>query len=477
MGSQRLLLIRTFKPLSAGGPVPPLGLLYIASSIRKNFGGKYELKLCDTGLQGTPLESIRKEIEEFRPHLVGLSALTCESDLMYAVAGIVKQAAKETIVISGGPHSVVAGERLLDNQNIDFGIVGEGETTIVRLMSALETGENLANVDGVAYRRNGKGFMTKSPDFIEQLDELPFPAWDLLDIKQYAGFSNWNGIIKEKFYFPIITSRGCPYHCIYCHNIFGKKVRGRSPQNVFSEIMFLSDVYNAREFHIIDDIFNFDSGRVKEICRLIIDSGMNFSFAFPNGLRADIMTDELVGLLKKIGTYKINYAIETASPRLQAMIKKNLEIEKALGIIKKTSRAGIITGGFFMLGFPSEKREEMAETVNVAINSDIDIAYFFKAVSYPGSELTLLSPLPSLLGYPNSFRDLHFYALEGSCSEVPVKDLNALLLDAQQRFFLNPKRLWRLLHKSPRKPLFIRNLFSMFVLLLVAFLVRKLREE
>ncbi len=473
MSNQRFLLIRTYKPVGAGGPVPPLGLLYIASSIRSSFAGRYELKVLDTGIGALSLEDIERELIEFTPHFIGLSSLTCESDLMHQIARLAKKIVSNAIVIVGGPHTLVARERLLDDENIDFGIIGEGERTIVELMTTLEKCSDLSMVNGIVYRRNNSGFLTRPRGYIERLDELPFPSWDLIDIEEYAEYSNWNGITKEKFYFPLFTSRGCSYNCTYCHNIFGKTVRVRSPDNVFSEVMFLYDNYHAKEFHIIDDLFNFDIKRSKEICSLLIESKKNFSLAFPNGLRADIMTEELIALLRRAGTYKINYAVETVTGRLQEMIKKNIDIPRTINTIEKTTRTGIITGGFFMLGFPTETKQEMLQTIDAAVNSDLDIAYFFKATSYPGREGSL--PFRNSMGFDHTdeFKHAYFYSSQGSSADISTVDLNNLILEAQQRFFLNLKRLWRMLRKTPHKALFLKDLISMVVLILQSYLLRK----
>lgn len=460
--------------MGAGGPVPPLGLLYIASFIRNSFGNRYEFKVLDTGIGSLSLEEIEKELTDFTPRFIGLSSLTCEADLMHQIARLAKRIISNAVVIVGGPHTTAAREHLLDDENIDFGIIGEGERTIVDLLATFEKGGDPSKVNGIVYRINSRVFLTPSREYIERLDEIPLPAWDLIDIKEYAEYANWNGRIKEKFYFPVLTSRGCPYHCTYCHNIFGKTVRGRSPDNVFSEIMFLYDKYHAKEFHIIDDIFNFDIERSKKICSLLIESKKDFSFAFPNGLRADIMTEELIVLLRRAGTYKINYAFETVTPRLQERIKKNINIPKAIDTIRETTKAGIITGGFFMLGFPGETREEMFNTIDFAVDSDLDTAYFFKATSYPETEFYLLSQNPS---HPDDLKNSYFYSVQGSSADISTADLNNLVLEAQQKFFLNPKRLWRMLRKTSHKALFFRDLISMIVLMIQAYLLRKVMKN
>ncbi len=351
---KRIIFVRTFRDVGAGGPVPPLGLLYLASSIRKEYGNNYEIKLIDTGIIDEKITSLEKEIKDFSPHIIGISTISCEAEIMHQVAKITKALNKNTIVLVGGPHPTIAAETILKDRNIDYAIIGEGEKTIIELLEKLDKSQNVSGVKGISYLENGRFLRTEAQDYIIDLDEVPFPAWDLIDFKEYAKYPNWSGNLKEKYYMPIFTSRGCPYHCTYCHNTLGKSFRARSPENVFSEIKFLYDNYEIKEFHIFDDVFNLNKDRVKKICNLIFDSNLKFAFAFPNGLRIDIMDEEMVGLLRRAGTYKINYAVESVIPDTQKKIEKNLKLERIKEIVVATNKSGIITTGYFMLGLPKE---------------------------------------------------------------------------------------------------------------------------
>lgn len=474
---KRILLIRTYKLLGAGGPVPPLGLLSISSAIRKAYGGQYEIRVLDTGLGNFSLERLGTCLKQFKPELIGLSALSCEADLMENIASFSKSISQGCKIIAGGPHPTVAANSVLADKNIDIAVIGEGENSIVELLRALEKSSPLLYVKGIAFRENDKIFNTGPREYVENLDDLPFPAWDLIDLKEYSKFSNWNGIPKRPLYLPILTSRGCPHKCIYCHNIFGKTVRMRSPENVFEEIKYLVKQYNIKEFHIIDDIFNYDIKRAKHLCSLIISSHLKISLAFPNGLRADNIDEELISLLRKSGTYKINFGFESAVPRIQLMLKKNLNINLASAVVKKVSKTGIIAGGYFMLGLPTEKREDILKTIVFAAQSDLDTAYFFKPTPYPGSEFynNVLRSEPNKL--PDNFNTLHFYSSERSYCEVSPSELNDLILFAQQKFYLNSKRLLKGLLKSANKRLFFLHVLNAIGLILQSFILRKLNKN
>ena len=299
---------------------------------------------------------------------------------------------------------------------------------------------------------------------------------------EYSKKPGWGGALKEKFYMPILTSRGCPHSCSFCGNrlFLGSRFRARSPENVVAEISFLNKEFRAKEFHIFDAVFNHNLDRAKAICRLIIESGLDISLSFPHGLRADMMDEELLVLLKRAGTYKLVYGIETASPRLQKETQKNLDLDRARRIIKDTSRQGIIVGGYFMLGFSGETEEEMKQTVDFAVRSDLDLAFFFKVIHYE----QLLSKYKEILmsrgGASTTmyrFRDFGYYSRNRASGQISAENLNRAIASAQQKFYLRAGRLWILWLKTDNKLSYLRNLIQMFAILLQAYLITILTPE
>ncbi len=481
---KKILLIRTYESVGIGGPLPPLELLYVASIIMQTFENKYELKILDVGIGALSLEEIKSEIKDFAPQVICLNSFIWEAGLAHKIAALSKKLNKEIVVLMQGQLASLAKEHLLQAKNIDCAIVGEAENRMIEVLEHLDKKSDLSGIEGIVYRSDNRIISASSRAYIDNLDEISISssAWDLIDVKEYAKYSNWNGSLKEKFYVPILTSRGCPFNCTFCciRDMFGKKFRARSPENVFSEIKFLYEKYHVKEIHIFDAVFNYDVERVKKICSLIINSKMDLSLAFPHGIRTDVMSEELITLLRQAGTYKLVYGIETATPRLQKMIKKNLDIGQVRDVIKKTAKEGIIVGGYFMLGFPTETYDEMLQTINFAENSDLDLASFFKVTLYDDAIKWYQSALTSAgtkQETPYRFEDFSYYSRKRSYAEIPPSELNNVMLEAQQKFYLNWKRIWRGLFKFPRKLTFLNNLINVLGLILQSYLIRKLSNS
>ncbi|MCA9404110.1 MAG: radical SAM protein [Candidatus Omnitrophica bacterium] len=476
-------LIRTFIPVGTGGPIPPLEMLYVASQLRRDFGDTLHLRLTDTGVGSLSEDDIRDEWREFAPDLVILYALSWEAGLVHALAAAVKELHPDTTVVVFGQLATFSSQYLCEDPHIDFVVVGEPELTVAQLVGALrEQCEDLSGINGLAYRIHGAVTTTaprEYPDNIDAFEIIP-EMWDAIDIRRYAQYENWNGAIKEDFYIPILTQRGCPFKCTFCRETYGKKFHARSPEHVLAEIKFLHERYGAREFHIYDPVFNYDQDRAKRICQLIIDAGLPISLAFPHGVRADIMTEELLTLMRRAGTYKLVYGIESASRRLQKAFRKNLNLEQVREIIRVTADKGIITGGYFMLGHLSETAGEIEETIRFAVTSDLDVASFFKATDYDDVNKIYASKFKDNLDDTDIFagiRDIAYYAVNRSQAAVDAAELNRLVLSAQRRFYFHPRRIWRGFGRYPSKRKYIKNLLTAAGLILQGYIVQSLAAD
>jgi radical SAM superfamily enzyme YgiQ (UPF0313 family) len=225
-------------------------------------------------------------------------------------------------------------------------------------------------------------------EYVQDPDDIPLPAWDLIPIGTYSRMYNFNDIpLVRELHVPLLTSRGCPYRCSFCHNIFGKRFRGRSPENVVEEMELLVDRFGVREFHVVDDIFNANARRVERICSLILERGLDVSLAFPNGVRGDIMSEEQIGLLARAGCYSITFALESASPRILKMMNKRTDLVKLERAVRLASEAGMIVSCFVIFGYPGETREDLEATVRWVRDSHVDFPRHSIASPFPGTDM------------------------------------------------------------------------------------------
>lgn len=444
-----------------GYPSYPLGLMYLASSLKKF--GDHEVKITDTKAENYSVEDLIKIIADFDPEYIGIGGMTCEAHEAHTMAAEFKKVFPDKKIILGGPHPTTLQSEVVKDPNVDFAVIGEGEEILPRLIDEIEAGNDSFETPNIAYRKNGEPVVNPRHVPTHNLDELPFPAWDLIDIDKYSDFTRQSVIYAHHRFMSIFSSRGCPYQCIYCHQVFGKKLRTRSPENVLQEIKILHDKHGVREFHFADDNFNLDVKRAARICDLIVESGMKIHLSFPNGLRGDVLTADLLKKIKAAGAFMISYAIESASPRMQKFLKKNIKFEKMTEIINETDRLGILCNGFFMIGFPGETREEIEQTLNYAFKSKFHTASFYVANPFPGTELFELTKdrIPHQL---NEIIDKEYNYLSASygISDLSDKEIQGYLTKANLKFYCNPKRMLRTFLLIPQKKV-IPGLISRFL--------------
>lgn len=423
------------------GMTPPLGLMYIAAYINATRGD--EIRIFDIRFYKEPLKEIYRIIDEFDPDVIGISALTLEAPALYQIAHFIKMVTDVPVIV-GGPHATSVPTEVLRNHDIDVVVVGEGEMIFKELLDALDKGHGIELVRGVGYRNGSEIVINQSPPQIQRLDTLPFPSWNLIELEKYADTASMS-IIGYGPYMVILTSRGCPFHCTYCHNIMGKTFRARSVENVLDEMRILIEQYHIHDFEIIDDISNFDRERFKRILRGIIDKGWKATLSFPNGVRTDLLDEEVVHLMRKAGTAEVSIAVETATPRLQKMIKKNLNLERVRHIIDVCVQEGMYVRGFFMLGFPTETEEELKATIEFACKSRMHGALFFLVNPFGGTELAhqveSMGKIPSVIKY----EDFDYHAMPFNASAVSDKKLRRMYSMAWIKFYFNPLRIMRIL--------------------------------
>jgi radical SAM superfamily enzyme YgiQ (UPF0313 family) len=433
----------------------PLGLMYIGAVLKASYADRIETRLFDMGIgrfRGNPREHLESYLQDFAPDLTAIRGLTCQQDEFARIAALVKSKKPESLVFAGGPHANAEPEDLLKVEAIDFLVLGEGEETMKAMVGRLLEGRDILDAKGIAYRKDGGIHMAESRDRIQSLDSIPFPDYSLIDLDDYQAMTTMTSFFAKERYSTLFTSRGCPYRCIYCHNIFGKKIRFRSAQNIFDEMVYLHKTHNVSEFHIIEDCFNFNRARMLETFKLIARSGYKFWIAFPNGLRGDLMDEEMVKWAKAAGTHHVAYAVESATPRIQKMIKKHVKLEKLRQVIEWTAREGIFTSTFNMLGFPTETEEEMRETIRFALESPVHMAIFFLVTPYQNTELFNLA-LEHGYTEIKEGKDLRYQNIGDDSAAwftlVTRKKIKEMLYDFNFRFYFDVERIRRVIDLIP----------------------------
>jgi anaerobic magnesium-protoporphyrin IX monomethyl ester cyclase len=436
----------------------PLGPLYLASYLKSQ--GYPDITVIDARHERLSHKDLSRRIKDLSPGVLGITGLSMESAEVHRIAGLAKEINGSCKVIVGGPYATSSPGHILQDPHIDFVVMGEGERTAGKLINALQEGKDLSGIGGLAFKNNGTCVINPPQPAIEELDALPFPEWGLVDVEGYFRDIRKHSetpIPTSNRIAPLFTSRGCPYQCTYCHNIFGKTIRLRSVANVIREIEALIKNYGVREIEVVDDCFNFDLPRAKEICDEIVRRGIKIAISFPNGLRVDRMDEELIVKLKQAGTRVIFYAIESASPRIQRAIKKNLDLEKAGYIITRTIREGIVTCGYFMLGFPGETREEMLETLRFAKGSGLHIADFFFLIPQSNTEIfNELSVENVGLKDPGAGT---YHRFSANASPLSNRELKRMQGRFFREFYLRPIQMWRIWNIVPNKAIALQKAF------------------
>lgn len=419
---------------------PPIAYAYLAPHIESQ---GLKVSIIDLVVDDINENELKKILIQRNPRYVGIKCLSFAANLSFDAAKVVKEVIPKCHVIFGGHHVTALPRETLSNPYVDFIVRGEGENTIKELIAALENGLPLENIKGIGYKVGNQLVINEDRKLIEKLDSLPLPAYHLIDVKKYFKFTSMHGMkIRHKQFMPIFTSRGCPYNCIYCHHSEGSRFRPKSPEKVLEEIELLIEKYGIREFHIEDDTFNLDIKRAKKIMDLIASLKQNLYIQFPNGLRADIMDEELADKMKRAGTFLVCLGVETGTDRIMKILQKNLNLTKVKPTVDILVKKRILTWGYFMLGFPSETKDEMQQTVTFAKKLNLHFASFSILIPFPGTPLWEMIDT-SKISFDQYFRNLNYSSPMITLSEVPAQEMPLIKKKASRQFF-SPWRLIRI---------------------------------
>ena len=432
---------------------PPLGILYIAAYAREKFD--LDIRVFDQRVEDCPPQSVVAQAAAFGPEVIGLSAFTSAAHVTAQVARELREALPNALIVLGGPHASASRSQALEHTGADVAVVGEGERAFEQVLEARLAGQDFSDIPGLVWR-DSDGLVIENAGatpFIEDMDTLPFPAYDLVDIEKY-GSNHGMALVPPRKYAALFTSRGCPYRCIFCHNIFGKRFRGQSPERVLSDIEYCMHTLGVEEFELLDDTFNHDRGRVIELCDLILRRGLKIKITFPNGLRTDILTQEVVDALADAGMCYSAFALESGSPRIQRYMRKNLNIPRFLEGVEMAAKRRVFSHGYAMMGFPTETEEDLQQTIDVMCEAKLHVASFSTATPYPGTELyeRVRQTHPEKLANLD-YEDSDHSGIKVNLSGVADDVFYHYQRKAWRRFYLDPRRALRILrdHRQPSR--------------------------
>ncbi len=368
----------TSKIKAATPVVPSISLATLAGALLKE--GYKDVQILDLNISKNSDRDIQRVMDTYKPNFVGITFVTPLFASACEICEKIKKDHPDVIVLGGGVHSTTLPKETLEKSKFDLVVIGEGEETIIELV----TGKNWSEIKGIAYKKDGKVFINPPRPLIENLDDLPLPAWHLYDIDKY--FSSYLNSRKNPVG-PIETSRGCTFGCCFCSKvIFGRSFRAKSAQRVIDELERMLKL-GFREIHIWDDNFSTDMERAKLICDLIIKKGLKFPWNIFNGLRVDRVDEELLFKLKKAGCYRVSIGIESGNQGVLDNIGKNITLEKVRNAVALIKKAKIECLGFFILGLPGETEKTMQETINFAKELKLDFAKTGIVSPFPGTPL------------------------------------------------------------------------------------------
>lgn len=428
-----------------------MGILYIATFLKKK---NVDVKVIDSFIEGHTLKELTEKILKEEPDIVGFSIMTCQVNAFLEIAKELKKMDPSLRICCGGSHIGSTREELFKfTKDIDFLFYGEGEYTFYKFIKAFKKNLSFEEIDGLIYKKDKEVIINKPPKPIQNLDDLPFPDLNLVDIKKYDSY-----YAKSLPLTSIMASRGCPFNCTFCdaYATHGKTLRLRPPKNIVDEIEHNHKKHKIKQVMIKDSTFTVNKKWVYEICSDIKKRGLKINWTC--NTRVDMVDEELLKTMKDSGCHMVMFGIESGSQKILDMLHKGITIEQIRRSISLCKKVGIETTGYFMIGNPGETEEDAHKTLKLAKELDLDLATFGVTVAYPGTELydwaLENNALPDRFWYmkkdmkiSNSIREmdgnLHLINLS------PEKQAE-LIKKANRSFYLRPSFIFKQLTKLKR---------------------------
>lgn len=362
----------------------PINILYIASYLMKQ---GFRVELLDFDVEQFSKENLIKKINQSKPKIVGITAMTPLISASNKIASIIKESSPDTVTIVGGAHPTALPKRTLEEfKAFDIAVYGEGEITVFEVVRSIMEKKSLSGIKGIAYRKGRKILLNKERTLISNLDSLPFPARELLKFGLYKGASKSGVSYDSKKITPLFTSRGCPFQCTFCaiHLTSKRITRFRSAKNVISEVEECINKFGINHFTIHDDTFNMVPKRVEEICKSL----KKLNITWDCDTRVNLVSKNILKMMADAGCVRVAYGVESGSQRILNLIKKGITVEQVKDAFKWSKEVGLKTAAYFMVGsHPSETKQDLLLTEKLIKEITPDFLNVAVTVPYPGTEL------------------------------------------------------------------------------------------
>ncbi len=429
----------------------PLGTLYVAAVLKK--AGHEVIFLNGAFITH---EELLGKVTAFRPEFIGIYSTTFGWSKAKKTAADCRQALKEHVFIcAGGPYPIAVQEHCLHDAGecIDAVVTGEGEFPALEMVERLQEGKGLDGIRGIAYRQ-GDGIIKNPPrPLITDLDSLPFPARELLDNSLYIAPLSLEG---RKPFASVLATRGCPFNCHFCSltKMWTGKQRRRSVGNVLDEIEGLYKKHKIKTVSFVDDLFILNKKWVLELCRGMYERKLNRKIIWDCQARVDLITEDLVREMKKAGCKCIDFGIEFGNQRMLDFVRKGFKLEDVYRAVSMVKKTGISVKGSFIMGYPTETKDTLQDTVNFAKKLNLDYPIVSFAAPYPGTDLynyclehNMLQDLEWV-----DIMQLRFKAIK--LEHLDIKDLIEYSNKFMRECMLRPNYIAHMLLKHPKQSLF-----------------------
>jgi anaerobic magnesium-protoporphyrin IX monomethyl ester cyclase len=404
-------------------PNLPIGLAYLAAVLEK---GGCELTVFDCPALEIDHKKLGAKIASFEPNVVGITSVTPTIKSALLAAHVAKETCPNAVVVLGGPHATFMDSQILSEYpDVDIVVRGEGEQTILELVRHVFDSGGIQAVSGISFRKNKQIIRTPNRSLIQNLDELPRPAYQYFSLDRYQFFG--------KVILPILTSRGCPFQCSYCvsSRMAGKVFRARSPRNVVDELEWLRDMHGAGAFSFYDDVFTHDKKRAFEICEEM--KKRNIGVPWDCQTRVDQISKELLAEMRDANCQLVSFGAESGCPKILDAMKKRTTIEQNEKGVRLAKEVGMSVAMSVVIGYPGETIDTLKQTFDFIRRTEPDYVYLCLATPYPGTELY---DLVKDLGWKMS-KDWSHYEMETPVFENPFLpvDLRETRREFYNRFY------------------------------------------